>query len=95
MKDKYREASACSVNCFCWQQAIISKAKRDKDYAQEDLVLMSPYDDCHNLTNILERAWNAEIVQSSFKKRKPSILRAFCRAFSSCFMCLTFIGFIS
>lgn len=51
MKNKYRNANCCSVNCFCWQNALIAKANRNKDFAQEDLALMRPEDDCHNLAD--------------------------------------------
>ena len=95
MKDKYRKAGSCSVNCFCWQSALVAKANRNKDYAFDDLALMSAEDDTHNLANKLEEAWGAEIIQAKRKKRKASILRAFCRAFSGRFLCHTFVGLLA
>ena len=54
MKDKYRKAGSCSVNCFCWQSALVAKANWNKDYAFDDLALMSAEDDTHKLANKLE-----------------------------------------
>ena len=48
--------------CFCWQGVMVKKANKDKDYAKEDLVLMRAQDDCYNLADKLESAWNMEKI---------------------------------
>ena len=95
MKYSYRKTNLCSVFFMCWQKPLIDRAYREKDYPQEDLVLMKESDNCEHLVQTLESKWKEEISIAQKKKRAPSVMRAFIKAYGCRFLSFTLIGFIA
>lgn len=56
---------------------------------------MNPTDDCAHLLDALESKWNQEIDKAAKDRRKPSIMRAFIKAYWCRFISFTLLGFFA